>query len=130
MFGQGRGGFPAGLSVGEWVLRGCIFPGVFRRDDLRSEISFPVGDYHPDPLFVKNLRWIVLNRGSVNPGPGPDWAPFRKKKGTGGRIGAGFGDGVNCEYGAGFPMVAGCRGVFGFWEYEWPGGSRLKRWRC
>ena len=36
-FGQDQARFPGSVSDGEWALRECIFPQVFRRDDLRRE---------------------------------------------------------------------------------------------
>jgi hypothetical protein len=49
-------GFPTEFSVGESGWGDSIIPGGFRRDDLRRETCISVVDYHPDPLFVKNLQ--------------------------------------------------------------------------
>ena len=90
MFWHNRGDFPTGLSVGELSLAECIFPGVFRRDDLRREITFSDVNDHPDPLLCKNIQEFCIEQGVGGSKSGPVSSSVPEKRGIRARIGDGL----------------------------------------
>jgi hypothetical protein len=64
---------------------------VFRRDNLRREISFSVVDLHPAPVFVKNLQEDRIKQGVGGGQSGPVNGSVPEKWVIGARIKPGFG---------------------------------------
>ena len=90
-FGQDQARFPGTVSDGEWGLRECIFPQVFRRNVLRREITFSVVNDHPDPLSSKYFQEFRIRQGVGGSQSGHVWGSVPEKWGIGARTGGGLG---------------------------------------
>jgi len=90
-FGQDQARFPGSVSDGEWALRERIFPQIFRRDDLRREITFSVVNDHPDLLSFKNFQEFRTQQGVRGSQSGRVQGSVPEKWGIGASTGAGLG---------------------------------------